>query len=99
MKLTTLEKECLREALEYATTDYEENQKVTFKRIGTPQESTLLTSSQYVTGLSKYQYKDWIIENPCGYWDVYKGDKLKKIGCSYKEAREFVINAVNGETV
>ena len=52
-----------------------------------------------MTGLSKYQYKDWIIENPCGYWDVYKGDKLKKIGCSYKEAREFVINAVNGETV
>ena len=73
--------------------------KVTFKRIGTPQESTLLTSSQYVTGLSKYQYKDWTIENPCGYWEVYDGTVLRLHGCSYKEAREFVINAVNGETV
>ena len=73
--------------------------KVTFKRIGAPQESTLLTSSQYVTGLSKYQYKDWIIENPCGYWEVYDGTVLRLHGCSYKEAREFVINAVNGETV
>jgi hypothetical protein len=72
--------------------------KVTFKRIGIPQESRLIRQWQYVEGLSKYQYKDWIIENPCG-WDVYKGGELKKMGCSYKEAREFVINAVNGETV
>tara|TARA_R100000951_G_scaffold23814_1_gene20030 strand:+ start:166 stop:393 length:228 start_codon:yes stop_codon:yes gene_type:complete len=73
--------------------------KVTFKRIGTPQESTLLTGSQYVTGLSKYQYKNWTIENPCGYWEVYDGTVLKVHGCSYKEAREFVMNAVNGEAV
>ena len=72
--------------------------KVNFKRIGIPQESRLIRQWQYVEGLSKYQYKDWIIENPCG-WDVYKGGELKKMGCSYKEAREFVINAVNGETV
>jgi hypothetical protein len=70
--------------------------KITFKRIGTPQESRLTRQWQYVEGLSKYQYKDWIIENPCG-WDVYKGGELKKMGCSYKEAREFVINAVKQE--
>ena len=32
--------------------------KITFKRIGTPQESRLTRQWQYVEGLSKYQYKD-----------------------------------------
>ena len=68
--------------------------KIKFKRIGTPQESRLIRQWNYVPGLSKYKYKDWTIENLCGYWEVYKNNELKKMGCSYKEAREFVINEV-----
>jgi hypothetical protein len=72
-------------------------EKITFKRIGTPQESRLIRQWNYVPGLSKYKYKDWTIENPCGYWEVYDGTVLRLHGCSYKEAREFVINEINGE--
>lgn len=69
--------------------------KIKFKRIGTPQESRLTRQWQYVDGLSKYQYKDWIITNQggCG-WEVYKGDEWKLFGSSYKDARQFVINQV-----
>lgn len=71
------------------------DKKIVFKKMGTPQESRLTRQWQYVSGLSKYQYEDWTIKNPCGYWDVYKGHEMRLHGCSYKEAREFVINEVN----
>ena len=70
--------------------------KVTFKRIGKPQESRMIRQWQYVDGLSKYQYQDWTITNEGGSgWDVYKGKEWKLFGGSYKEARQFVIDAVN----
>ena len=55
MKLTALEKECLMEALEYATTDYEENlnRQIEFDF----EKSSIKEQRQLLKGMQRVQAK------------------------------------------